>query len=161
MKILKVVTLRKMILYKRKSRRTENQKVSLRNEPYLIINIIFAGVIFMIIAYSGIFSPEKDNYPVTCLHEKVTGEKCFSCGLSHSFSLIVRGKIGEAYQWNIYGMRVFLFFASQLILRVVFSLFYLRYTDTRKQLIIIDSAGSALIFLISFWPFIAHIISAL
>jgi len=146
-----------MILYKRKNSPEQNLKVSLRNEPYLIINIFFAGVILLIIAYSGFFSPEKDNYPVTCLHEKLTGEPCFSCGLSHSFSLIVRGRIDEAYQWNHYGIRVFLFFASQLILRVAFSIFYLRYPDTRKQLIIIDCIGSGLIFLISFWPFIDNI----
>lgn len=148
-----------MILYKRKSSPEQNLKVRLRNEPYLIINIFFAGVILLIIAYFGFFSPEKDNYPVLCLHEKLTGEQCFSCGLSHSFSLIVRGRIDEAYRWNLYGMRVFLFFASQLILRVVFSIFYLWYPDTRKQLIIIDCIGSGLIFLISFWPFIARIIS--
>ncbi len=159
MKILKVETLRRMILYKRKSSPEQNLKVRLRNEPYLIINIFFAGVILLIIAYFGFFSPEKDNYPVICLHEKLTGEQCFSCGLSHSFSLIVRGRIDEAYRWNLYGMRVFLFFASQLILRVVFSIFYLWYPDTRKQLIIIDCIGSGLIFLISFWPFIARIIS--
>jgi hypothetical protein len=53
---------------------------------------------------------------------------------------------------------VFLFFASQLILRVAFSFFYLRYTDTRKQLIIVDCLGSGLIFMISFWPYIASII---
>ncbi|MDO9339438.1 MAG: DUF2752 domain-containing protein [Bacteroidales bacterium] len=152
-------TLRRMILYKRKSSPEQNLKVRLRNEPYLIINIFFAGVILLIIAYFGFFSPEKDNYPVICLHEKLTGEQCFSCGLSHSFSLIVRGRIDEAYRWNLYGMRVFLFFASQLILRVVFSIFYLWYPDTRKQLIIIDCIGSGLIFLISFWPFIARIIS--
>ena len=146
-----------MILYKRKSSPEHNLKVSLRNEPYLIINIFFAGVILLIIAYSGIFSPEKNNYPVICLHEKLTGEPCFSCGLSHSFSLIVRGRIDEAYQWNLYGMRVFLFFASQFILRVAFSIFYLRYPGTRKQLIIIDCIGSGLIFLISFWPFILNI----
>jgi hypothetical protein len=136
----------------------QNLKVSLRNEPYLIINIFFAGVILLIIAYSGIFSPEKDNYPIACLHEKLTGEPCFSCGLSHSFSSIVRGRINEAYKWNIYGMRVFLFFLSQLILRVTFSIYYLKYIYTRKQLILIDCIGSSLIFLISFWLFIVDII---
>jgi len=156
LKILKVETLRRMILYKRKSSPEQNLKVSLRNEPYLIINIFFAGVILLIIAYSGFFSPEKDNYPVICLHEKLTGEQCFSCGLSHSFSLIVRGRIDEAYRWNLYGMRVFLFFASQLILRLAFSILYLKYPGTRKQLIITDCIGSGLIFLISFWPFIAN-----
>ena len=104
----------------------------LRSEPYLIMNIIFAGVIILIIAYSGIFSPDQNNYPVVCIHERITGEPCFSCGLSHSFSLIVRGRIDEAYEWNIYGMRVFIFFISQLIMRIVFSLYYLKYTDTRK-----------------------------
>jgi hypothetical protein len=148
-----------MILYKRRSSEIQNMKVSLRNEPYLIINIIFAVVLFLIIAYSGFFSPEKDTYPVACLHEKITGVKCFSCGLSHSFSLIVRGRIIEAYQWNLNGMRVFLFFASQLILRVAFSIFFLKNSNTRKQLITVDCIGSGLIFLISFWPYIVQIIS--
>jgi len=147
-----------MILYQRKSSSYQNLKARIRNEPYLIINIFFAGVILLIIAYSGIFSPEKGNYPVACIHEKITGEPCVSCGLSHSFSLIVRGRIDEAYQWNLNGMRVFLFFASQFILRMVFSIFYLKYPDTRKQLIITDCIGSGVIFLISFWPFITNII---
>ena len=43
--------------------------------------MIFAGVILLIFAYSGIFSPDKDNYPVTCIHEKLTGLPCVSCGL--------------------------------------------------------------------------------
>jgi len=135
----------------------DRYKVSLANEPYLIINLIFAGVIVLIIAYSGIFSPVKDNYPVACIHEKLTGQQCVSCGLSHSFSLIVRGEIAEAYKWNQNGMRVFLFFVSQLIMRVLFSIFYLKNQETRKQLIITDIIGSGLIFLIAFWPFIRSI----
>ena len=146
-----------MKLYLRKSKSLNQLKEGLRNEPYLFINIFFAGVILLIIAYSGIFSPVKDNYPVVCIHQKLTGQPCFSCGLSHSFSLIVRGRISEAYQWNIYGMRVFLFFASQLILRIVFSIFYLKYPDTRKQLILVDCIASGIIFLFAFWPFIASI----
>lgn len=132
--------------------------VRAKRDPYLLINIIFAGVILLILAYSGIFSPEKDNYPVTCVHEKLTGEPCISCGLSHSFSLIVRGRIGEAYQWNAFGMRVFLFFISQLFMRVVFLLISLRHPDIRKQLIIYDCVVSGIIFLISFWPFMTSIV---
>lgn len=133
-------------------------KVRFRDEPYLILNVFFAGVIILIIAYSGFFSPDQNNYPVVCIHEKITGEPCFSCGLSHSFSLIVRGRIHEAYEWNIYGMRVFLFFVSQLIMRIVFSLYYIRLASSRKQLIIFDSLGSGLIFLLTFWPFLENII---
>jgi len=148
-----------MKLFQRKNDSQQNQKVSIPREPYLIINIIFAGVILLIFAYSGIFSPVKDNYPVVCIHEKLTGQPCVSCGLSHSFSLIVRGRISEAYQWNHYGIRIFLFFLAQLVMRISFSIFYLRYKDTRRQLILTDCIGSALIFLIAFWPFITWILS--
>ena len=156
-----MIVLRNMLLYERKNKTEQNIKIRRRNEPYLIINIFFAGVILLIFAYSGIFSPEKDNYPVVCLHEKVTGQPCISCGLSHSFSLIVRGKVGEAYHWNRYGLRIFLFFVAQLVLRVAFSIFYLKYAETRKQLIIVDCIGSGIIFFVAFWPFIASIISGI
>jgi hypothetical protein len=157
--IWKVETHRRMILHKLKSSRLQNLKVRLRNEPYLFINIFFAGVIVLIVAYSGFFSPDTNNYPVACIHEKLTGIPCVSCGLSHSFSLILRGRIGEAYQWNLYGMRVFLFFAGQLILRVVFSIRYIKHPETSNQLIITDCIGSGLIFLIAFWPFLVRIFS--
>ncbi len=150
-----------MLLYERRNKTAQNMKVRLRNEPYLIINIFFAGVILLVFAYSGFFSPVRDNYPITCIHEKLTGQTCVSCGLSHSFSLIVRGRVDEAYEWNRYGMRIFLFFAAQLIIRVAFSIFYLKYPDTRRQLIIVDCFGSGIIFLISFWPFIVNIFSGL
>jgi len=127
-------------------------------EPYLTINVVLTGVIMLIMIYSVIFSPDKDDYPVTCIHEKLTGEPCVSCGLSHSFSLILRGRVDEAYQWNVYGMRVFLFFALQLLMRIAFSLFYIRFTDTRKQLIMMDIIGSILLFLIAFRQFFVYLI---
>ena len=132
-------------------------RIRLRDEPYLIINIFFAGVIVLILAYSGIFSPDTNNYPVVCIHEKLTGEPCFSCGLSHSFSLILRGRIDEAYQWNKNGMRVFIFFVSQFFMRILFSRFYIKNPDSRRQLILLDITGSILIFLIAFMPFIVSI----
>ena len=148
-----------MTLSQKRNSITRFKGVRYKDEPYLILNIFFAGVIILMIAYSGIFSPDQNNYPVACIHEKITGKPCFSCGLSHSFSLIVRGRISEAYQWNIYGMRVFLFFISQLILRIGFSLYYLKYTSTQKQLVIIDSIGSGVLFLITFWPFLENIVN--
>ncbi len=138
------------------NRNSANTKARL-GEPYLIINIFLAGVIMLIMIYSGIFSPDNNSYPVECVHEKLTGEPCVSCGLSHSFSLILRGRLDEAYQWNIYGMRIFLFFASQLLMRIVFSRLYIRYPETRKQLILFDIIGSSVIFLIAFMPFIVWI----
>ena len=127
-------------------------------EPYFTINIVLTGVIMLVMIYSIVFSPDKDDYPVTCIHEKLTGEPCVSCGLSHSFSLILRGRFNEAYQWNVYGMRVFLFFALQLLMRIAFSLFYVRFTGTRKQLIIMDIIGSILLFLLAFRQFFSYLI---
>jgi hypothetical protein len=132
-------------------------QVTLKKEPYLVINLILAGVIMLIMAYSGIFSPVKDNYPVVCIHQKITGEPCVSCGISHSFSLILRGKIDEAYRWNTYGMRVFIFFAGQFFLRIGFSLIYARNIAIRKQLIVFDIAGSSIFFIITFLPFLIYI----
>jgi hypothetical protein len=132
-------------------------QVKLRNEPYLVINLVLAGIIMLIMIYSGIFSPVKNNYPIVCIHEKITGEPCVSCGLSHSFSLILRGKIDEAYRWNRYGMRIFLFFAGELLLRVFFSIIYARNSGFHRQLITFDIVGSSIIFLIAFLPFIRYI----
>ena len=146
-----------MILFRKRDSISKFPGVRFSDEPYLILNIFFAGAVILMIAYSVISSPDLNNYPVVCIHEKITGEPCFSCGLSHSFSLIVRGRIEEAYEWNIYGMRIFLFFIAQLMMRIVFSFYYLKYTNTRKQLIIIDSIGSGFIFLLAFWPFLANI----
>jgi hypothetical protein len=131
------------------------------SEPYIKINIVFAGVILLVLAYSGIFSPDKNNYPVVCIHQKLTGQPCFSCGLSHSFSLIVRGRIEEAYKWNHYGMRVFLFFISQFLMRIFFTYFYLKTAKFRNELIMYDIAGSILIFAIAFYPFFRQLILSL
>jgi hypothetical protein len=46
---------------------------------------------------------------------------------------------------------------AELILRAAFSIFYLKYPDTRRQLIITDCVGSGIIFLLAFWPFIVWI----
>lgn len=132
-------------------------KHRLISEPYLSVNSALAGVLLFVFFYSAFFSPEKDNYPVVCIHEKLTGEQCASCGLSHSFSLILQGKISEAYKWNSNGMRVFIFFAAQLVMRIVFSVFYLKHPETVRQLIIFDTIASLTIFLIAFLPFIKWI----
>ena len=122
------------------------------------MNLVFAGVILLVFAYSGIFSPDKSNYPVVCIHQKITDMPCFSCGLSHSFSLILRGRITEAYEWNVYGMRVFLFFAAQLLMRITFSFYYLRKRSPGRQLVIYDIAASAVIFIIVFYPFFRQLV---
>jgi len=132
-----------------------------RTKPYITVNLVLALVIVVIFLYAAVFSPQKNNYPVVCIHEKITGKPCVSCGLSHSFSLILRGKINEALSWNPYGLRIFLFFLAQLLMRITFSVFYLRGEEYRKQLIIYDISGTILLFLFAFYPFLAFIVSSL
>jgi hypothetical protein len=43
-----------MILYRRKSSPQKRSGTRLADEPYNVINIILAGVIVMVLAYSGI-----------------------------------------------------------------------------------------------------------
>jgi hypothetical protein len=133
---------------------------AIKGEPYHVVNLCFAIIIVLVFVYSAVFSPEKNNYPVVCLHEKITGQPCVSCGLSHSFSLILQGKISEANQWNRYGFRVFLFFVAQLVFRINFTRLSIKHPNVRNQLIIYDSFASLLVFLISFYPFIANIVKS-
>jgi hypothetical protein len=126
-------------------------------DNYLIINILLAGVVLLVFAYSGFYSPEKNNYPVTCIHQKITGIPCASCGTSHAFSLIVRGRIDDAREWNRYSVRVFLFFALQLIFRLFFSVAVRMFGGRRHNIIAADITLSILLFCYSFYPFIRQL----
>jgi len=117
---------------------------------YHRINMIFAGVIVMIFIYSGFFSPQQDNYHVRCEHKDILGKPCPSCGLSHSFSEIVRGNFEKAREWNSNGFLIFLFFLIQLFLRILASLIYARKLIPDRWLIAIDVTVSILLFLYCF-----------
>ena len=108
----------------------------------------------MIMGYSFFYSPDEENYPVPCIHEIMTGEPCPSCGLSHAFSLIVRGRIDEALQWNSQSMRVFLFFALQLVMRIALGTRILLTDKGLRQIAITDAAVSSAMALVAFFPFL-------
>ncbi len=124
------------------------------SRPYFLINIILAGVILLIMGYSFFYSPDEENYPVPCIHEIMTGEPCPSCGLSHAFSLIVRGRIDEALRWNSQSMRVFLFFALQLVMRITLGTRTLVTDRGLRQIAITDAAVSSAMALVAFFPFL-------
>ena len=121
---------------------------------YLLLNLIFAGVILLIMGYSLFYSPDEERYPVTCVHEKLTGEPCPSCGLSHAFSLIVRGRIDEALEWNSHSVRVFLFFAVQLLMRAGLAAAALKPVKKLRQVAVADAVVSSVMALTAFWPFL-------
>lgn len=134
-------------------------KIVIIIRTYICINLIFAGVIILIIFYSAVFSP-SGNYPLGCVHESLTGESCPSCGLSHAFSLIVRGRLQEALVYNVYSMRLFLFFALQLIIRAGVPVIWLRLPDIRRRndLVLTDAVVTAMMFAVAFYPMVRYII---
>lgn len=126
------------------------------DRSYLIINLIFAGIVVAILCYSGIFSPVANNYPVQCIHEKLTGIPCPSCGMSHSFSYIIRGNFAEALIWNSYGIRVFLFFILQLILRLSISFSLVKGGRGAGRVLTFDIIVTSAGFLLAFSQFIIY-----
>ncbi len=123
------------------------------DKPYFILNLILAGVILLIMGYSLFYSPDENEYPVSCIHEKLTSEPCPSCGLSHAFSLIVRGRVDEAMVWNSQSLRVFIFFALQLVMRLGLALTALRAKVNFRTVGITDAAVSGVMALTAFYPF--------
>jgi len=131
-------------------------KPAVDKKTYLVINVIFAGIIVAILLYSGIFNPENNNYPVQCIHEKITGEPCPSCGLSRSFSYILRADLKTAMEFNKYGLRVFLFFSFHLVMRVSNILYISLKGRNIRQLIILDSVVAGFTFIIAFGQFFIY-----
>lgn len=119
-----------------------------------MLNLILAGVVVVIMIYSLAFRPESDSYPLPCIHEKVTGEPCPSCGLSHAFSLMVRGRVKEAAGWNSHAPVVFGYFVVQLLMRLLFTVMALRVKRDLRALAVADTIISAVMTLMVFYPFL-------
>ena len=150
----------------KKKKKLKNKTVANKSEKgvdptserktYLAINAIFAGIIIIIFIYSGFFCPEKNNYPVKCAHEQITGQPCPSCGISRSFSYIIRGDLETAASYNQYGIRLFLFFVFQLVMRFSNIMFIIRKPQYFRQLVIFDTAMAIITFLLAFNQFFLY-----
>jgi hypothetical protein len=128
---------------------------------YFAVNVILAGVILFIMGYSAFYSPDENIYPVVCIHERLTGEPCPSCGLSHAFSLIIRGRVDEALQCNSASLRIFLFFALQLLMRIALGARSLVTDRWLKPITQFDAVTSSAMALFAFYPFLKALWMAL
>ena len=88
----------------------------------MAFGVIFAGIL----VYSAVYSPDRGNHPLPSAYRLVTGEKTISTGLSRSFSALVRLRFDDAREFNPYGPRIFLFFATELLLRIIVLFIMLR-----------------------------------
>ena len=98
-------------------------------EPYIVCNLIFAGVLAALLAYFGIFSSVGD-YPI---HAVASGTLT-STGLQRALSELMRGNLDAALQFNRYSVGIFAFFVVQLIMRIAFSAIYIFCADKRRPL---------------------------
>jgi hypothetical protein len=123
--------------------------------PYIIINAVFLFILLGIFCYSAVFSAERNNYPIPSSLEILKEGKDLSSGLSHSFSELMRGRMESARKYNEYGLRIFMFFMIQLIMRLIFMFLFIR---SQKGIIwvFVDTGTSIVLFLITFWPFICR-----
>ncbi len=128
------------------------------SHPYVIINLIFSVLILSIFLYSLLFSAEKSNYPVHSNYTSITGKPIISNGLSRSFSEIVRLKFDMAKEYNPYGIQIFSFFLSQLLLRIISTGMVIVTSRLNKIVLIADIILSSGLFIILFWPFIGELV---
>jgi len=123
----------------------------IKNSEYLLINTIFAVLIFLIFIYSLVFAT-GDVYPIKSSCSDINIPFCISRGLSRAFSQIMLGELENARKLNKYSLLVFLFFVSQIILRISLSVLYLAFQ--KKMIIRIDIVLSMLLFIYCFKSFL-------
>ncbi len=114
---------------------------------YNKINIVFIAVILSIFAYSFIFTPEKNNYPIPSACKV---KPCKSTGLSRAFSKIVRLEFNEAKKFNINSLSVFSFFFIQLFFRILTIIILQKQIFKDKFVLIFDIIFSISMYLVTF-----------
>ncbi len=118
--------------------------------PYLLINLILAGLIALVFIYSGLFSPAGDKHPVPSFYEEITGTPGPSSGMSRAFSEILRGHLDSAREYHPDSVLIFSFFLVQFAMRVLVSLLLARTAIRTRTLWIVDMILSLAIFLYCF-----------
>lgn len=116
----------------------------------LLIGIAFTTIFIYVLIFRG------GNHPIPALLTELTGEVPPSKGLSASFSEIIRGNLRLATIYNPHGIRVFAFFAIQLLLRLFFSVILVIKRKSITRLALADSIISVTLFTYCFWPLIAY-----
>jgi hypothetical protein len=124
---------------------------------YHLINFLFVGVIFSVILYSFVYS--ENNHPIPSIFTEFTGETSPSKGLSAGFSSIVRGDFSKALDQNAYSLRIFSFFAIQLLLRFFCSIIIYVQPERLRKIALLDTFFSIVIFSWCFAPLIEYTIS--
>ena len=128
-------------------------KLNSSGRPYFILNVILTGVILLIAGYSFFILPMRKNILYRVCMRRSPVSRALHAGCHMHSHLIVRGRIDEALQWNSQSLRVFLFFAMQLVMRIALGMRTLMTVRGLKQITITDAAVSSAMAIVSFYPF--------
>ncbi len=125
------------------------------DSPYQMVNITTGLLIISVFAYAALYNSPADGYPIECAHLAVSGHECSTCGLSRSFSEMVRGNYHSANAYNRNGPLLFGFFASQLFIRSSLGIILYRARNRQPRvsaqfLARADAAVSLLLFVVCF-----------
>ena len=131
------------------------------HRPYLIISLVFAGIILSVILYSLVFSPDTTRHPVPSGSHWLAGEASMSTGLSRSFSSIVRFDLESARRQNPFGIRIFAFFLVQLLMRIAAILVVTRAVSWVRGYAWADAVATMCLFLVTFFPFFVEMLKQL
>lgn len=126
-------------------------KSSYELESYKKINIIFALLIMFIFFYSYLSPYISFRLSSSC--DGLPQTYCKSCGLTRAFSQILRLNFEKAILFNVYSIKVFLFFLIQLIVRFFLNVIVIKFSNF-KLLIFSDAIFSLLFFLFSFYDLV-------
>lgn len=86
---------------------------------YQIVNIVVGLILASGFFWLLIFPGGNADYPVECVHLKYTGQECGTCGLTRSFSAMIRGDLSSASDYNRNGPLLFAFFVTQFFMRAL------------------------------------------
>jgi len=125
-------------------------------DTYSIVNAIFIIVILLIITFS-FFYPNYKGFSAF-LQQPGGNREIISEGLTRSFSSIVRLDFETANRFNPFGIRIFLFFIIQLIMRISFSVIVKKEFIAVWIIAVADSLFSTALMLYCFAPFIGSLL---
>jgi hypothetical protein len=140
-------------------KRVIQNETSIADHSYKIINLIFAGIIVAILAYSFFFGTDGRKYPIPSNSKILTAEITISTGLSRSFTAIMHFRFAEAKAYNPYGIRVFLFFFIQLFMRLTGFWLACRSPFLNRKLFTADAILSSGLFVFTCWPLFMGIVN--
>jgi hypothetical protein len=125
---------------------------------YRLLNRIFLVIPVLVVLYALLFSPQKQRHPIPSGSLLFSDKSTISTGLSRSFSAAVRLDFESAESYNPFGIRIFLFFLIQLLMRLLALILVMHVPNqVLRGMFWSDAIISVTLFLISFWPFLSDL----